>query len=95
MSACIDKGLQTEGILEGGLNVSRRAPALLKSLKGNTSHHDDPMEVLDWINAYAFAVSEENAAGGQVITSPTNGAAGVVPAVLMYYNTFIKTLDLK
>ena len=94
MSACIDKGLQTEGILEGGLNVSRRAPALLKSLKGNTSNHDDPMEVLDWINAYAFAVSEENAAGGQVITSPTNGAAGVVPAVLMYYNSFIKTLDL-
>ena len=94
MSSCIDKGLQTEGILEGGLNVTRRAPALLKSLKENASQHNDPMEVMDWINAYAFAVSEENAAGGQVITSPTNGAAGVVPAVLMYYNTFINTLDL-
>lgn len=94
MSACIDKGLQTEGILEGGLNVTRRAPALLKNLKANAAEHNDPMEVMDWINAYAFAVSEENAAGGQVITSPTNGAAGVVPAVLMYYSTFIKTLDL-
>ena len=95
MSSCIDKGLQSEGILEGGLNVVRRAPALLKNLKENASQHNDPMEVMDWINAYAFAVSEENAAGGQVITSPTNGAAGVVPAVLMYYNTFIETLDLK
>ncbi|WP_413283448.1 L-serine ammonia-lyase [Vibrio sp. MA40-2] len=94
MSACVDKGLQTEGILEGGLNVIRRAPALLKKLEANHALHSDPMEIMDWINVYAFAVSEENAAGGQVVTSPTNGAAGVIPAVLMYYHTFIKELDL-
>lgn len=95
MSTCVDRGLETEGILEGGLNVVRRAPALLKNLEANHSLHSDPMEIMDWINVYAFAVSEENAAGGQVVTSPTNGAAGVIPAVLMYYHTFIKELDLK
>jgi len=95
MSTCIERGLETEGILDGGLNITRRAPALLKNLEANHSLHNDPMEIMDWINVYAFAVSEENAAGGQVVTSPTNGAAGVIPAVLMYYHTFIKTLDLK
>ncbi|MDB1126240.1 L-serine ammonia-lyase [Vibrio algarum] len=95
MTNCVDRGLETEGILDGGLNVTRRAPALLKNLEANSSLHSDPMEIMDWINVYAFAVSEENAAGGQVVTSPTNGAAGVIPAVLMYYHTFIKELDLK
>lgn len=95
MSSCVERGLETEGILEGGLNVTRRAPALLKKLEANHALHSDPMEIMDWINVYAFAVSEENAAGGQVITSPTNGAAGVIPAVLMYYHNFIKELDLK
>jgi len=95
MSACIEKGLQTEGILDGGLNVTRRAPALLKKLEANSALESDPMEIMDWINVFAFAVSEENAAGGQVVTSPTNGAAGVIPAVLMYYHKFIKQLDTK
>jgi len=93
MSACIEKGFATEGILEGGLNVTRRAPALLKRLRANAAIENDPLEVMDWVNVYAFAVSEENAAGGQVVTSPTNGAAGVIPAVLMYYHEFIHELD--
>ncbi len=95
MSQCMEKGFETEGILDGGLNVTRRAPALLKKLEANASLETDPMEVMDWINLFAFAVSEENAAGGQVVTSPTNGAAGVIPAVLMYYHQFIRPLDNK
>ncbi len=95
MSSCIERGLTTEGILEGGLNVTRRAAALLKKLEANSALESDPMEIMDWINVFAFAVSEENAAGGQVVTSPTNGAAGVIPAVLMYYHKFIKPLDTK
>ncbi|GLQ73635.1 L-serine ammonia-lyase [Vibrio penaeicida] len=95
MSQCMDKGFETEGILDGGLNVTRRAPALLKKLEANASIETDPMEVMDWINLFAFAVSEENAAGGQVVTSPTNGAAGVIPAVLMYYHQFLRPLDNK
>lgn len=93
MSSCVDRGFATEGILEGGLNVTRRAPALRKKLQANAAIENDPLEVMDWINVFAFAVSEENAAGGQVVTSPTNGAAGVIPAVLMYYHSFIKELD--
>ncbi|HGF7478024.1 TPA: L-serine ammonia-lyase [Vibrio mimicus] len=95
MSQCMERGFATEGILEGGLNVTRRAPSLLKKLEANAAIENDPMEVMDWINLFAFAVSEENAAGGQVVTSPTNGAAGVIPAVLMYYHRFIKALDTK
>ncbi|ENM5795539.1 L-serine ammonia-lyase [Vibrio mimicus] len=95
MSQCMERGFATEGILEGGLNVTRRAPSLLKKLEANAAIENDPMEVMDWINLFAFAVSEENAAGGQVVTSPTNGAAGVIPAVLMYYHRFIKALDSK
>ncbi|WP_028863968.1 L-serine ammonia-lyase [Psychromonas aquimarina] len=95
MYLCIERGLETEGILEGGLKVVRRAPALLKTLESNQAVDSDPMTILDWVNLYAFAVSEENAAGGQVVTSPTNGAAGVIPAVLMYYNKFIRELDTK
>ncbi len=79
MSQCMERGFATEGILEGGLNVTRRAPSLLKKLEANAAIENDPMEVMDWINLFAFAVSEENAAGGQVVTSPTNGAAGVIP----------------
>ncbi|MGF1756005.1 L-serine ammonia-lyase, partial [Vibrio makurazakiensis] len=90
MSLCMQRGFDTEGILDGGLNVTRRAPALLKKLESNAVIENDPMEIMDWINLFAFAVSEENAAGGQVVTSPTNGAAGVIPAVLMYYHRFIK-----
>ena len=69
------------------------APALLKNLQSNANITNDPMEILDWINLYAFAISEENAAGGQVVTSPTNGAAGVIPAVMMYYNQFIQRTE--
>ena len=95
MSLCMERGFETEGILDGGLEVTRRAPALLKKLEANAAIENDPMEIMDWINLFAFAVSEENAAGGQVVTSPTNGAAGVIPAVLMYYHRFIKELDTK
>ncbi|WP_061039341.1 L-serine ammonia-lyase [Vibrio coralliirubri] len=95
MSRCMERGFETEGILDGGLNVIRRAPNLLKKLEANAAVENDPMEIMDWINLFAFAVSEENAAGGQVVTSPTNGAAGVIPAVLMYYHRFIKELDTK
>ncbi|WP_341664076.1 L-serine ammonia-lyase, partial [Vibrio sp.] len=95
MSLCMERGFETEGILEGGLEVTRRAPNLLKKLEANQAVENDPMEVMDWINLFAFAVSEENAAGGQVVTSPTNGAAGVIPAVLMYYHRFVKALDTK
>ncbi|GHA45836.1 L-serine ammonia-lyase [Photobacterium aphoticum] len=90
----MDRGFHTEGILEGGLHVVRRAPALLKKLEVNKGIENDPMAVLDWVNLFAFAVSEENAAGGKVVTSPTNGAAGVIPAVLMYHNRFIAELSL-
>ncbi|MDG2840019.1 L-serine ammonia-lyase, partial [Vibrio parahaemolyticus] len=95
MTRCMERGFETEGILDGGLNVTRRAPNLLKKLEANEAIENDPMEIMDWINLFAFAVSEENAAGGQVVTSPTNGAAGVIPAVLMYYHRFIKELDVK
>ena len=95
MSLCLQRGLETEGILEGGLNLLRRAPALLKSLNSNGSLEKDPMTIMDWVDLYAFAVSEENAAGGQVVTSPTNGAAGVIPAVLTYYDKYINKLNTK
>lgn len=95
MTRCMERGFETEGILAGGLNVVRRAPSLLKKLEANAAVENDPMEIMDWVNLFAFAVSEENAAGGQVVTSPTNGAAGVIPAVLMYYHRFIKELDTK
>ncbi len=84
MNDCIDRGLTTEGILPGILKVKRRAPALWKTL--NEGKPDKSPEVLfDWLNVYAMAVNEENAAGGQVVTAPTNGAAGVIPSVLRYY----------
>ena len=84
MSACIDRGLNTEGILPGGLGVKRRAPRLLARLEAR-SGPADPMASMDWLNAFAMAVNEENASGGRVVTAPTNGAAGVLPAVLRYY----------
>jgi len=93
ITLCLERGLQTEGVLEGGLQVIRRAPALFKTLKASEGIDNDPMSILDWVNLYAFAVSEENASGGQVVTSPTNGAAGVIPSVLMYYNKYIREID--
>ncbi|GAM74169.1 L-serine dehydratase [Vibrio ishigakensis] len=95
MSACIDRGLHCEGLLPGPLKVHRRAPALYKKLVTSTSTNVDPMAVVDWINLFAFAVNEENAAGGRVVTAPTNGACGIVPAVLAYYDKFIQPVTEK
>jgi L-serine dehydratase len=83
MEACVARGCQREGVLPGGLRVLRRAPTLYRTLK--TESRADPLNVLDWVNLYALAVNEENAAGGRVVTAPTNGAAGIIPAVLHYY----------
>ena len=91
MQECIDRGMRTEGILPGGLNVRRRAPRLAQRLSDKGSV--DPLAPLDWVTVYAMAVNEENAAGGRVVTAPTNGAAGVVPAVARYYRDFIPGAD--
>ncbi len=86
MMACIDRGLTRTGTLPGGLNVKRRAPALLERLRQRRhSNQRLPHEAMDWVSLYAIAVNEENAAGGRVVTAPTNGAAGVIPAVLRYW----------
>ncbi|MDG6897660.1 L-serine ammonia-lyase [Actinobacillus delphinicola] len=90
MQECLDRGMKTEGILPGPLKVARRAAALSRLLHANQSLSQDPMSIIDWINMYALAVNEENAAGGRVVTAPTNGACGIVPAVLAYYNKFIE-----
>ncbi|WP_158750002.1 L-serine ammonia-lyase [Acidobacterium sp. S8] len=91
MQGCIDRGMRTEGILPGGLNVRRRAPRLTAQLREKGSA--DPLAPLDWVTVYAMAVNEENAAGGRVVTAPTNGAAGVVPAVARYYLDFVPGAD--
>mgnify|MGYP005989716941 FL=1 len=91
MEACIDRGIRTEGILPGGLKVKRRAPALHRKLSSEQS--SDPLTVMDWVNLFALSVNEENADGGRVVTAPTNGAAGIIPAVLMYYHKFVKPLN--
>ncbi|HEV2748777.1 MAG TPA: L-serine ammonia-lyase [Allosphingosinicella sp.] len=89
MSGCIDRGIALDGILPGGLKVKRRAPALHRLLMERAERTlSDPLTVLDWVNLWALAVNEENAAGGRVVTAPTNGAAGIVPAVLRYYQRF-------
>jgi len=86
MDQCIDTGCHTEGILPGGLKVKRRAAQLRRQLKSQTgTAADDPLNVMDWVSLYALAVNEENAAGGRIVTAPTNGAAGIIPAVLKYY----------
>jgi L-serine dehydratase len=91
MQACIERGIATEGILPGGLSVRRRAPRLAARLRDKGSL--DPLAPLDWVTVYAMAVNEENAAGGRVVTAPTNGAAGVIPAVARYYRDFIPGAD--
>jgi L-serine dehydratase len=86
MQDCVRRGFEAQGLLPGVLGVRRRAPKLYRQLmSGDPS---SPMHALDWVNAFALAVNEENAAGGQVVTAPTNGAAGIVPAVLHYYRRF-------
>lgn len=85
MQACVERGCQAEGCLPGGLKVSRRAKAIYEKLRSKQeSALSDPLSVLDWVNLYALAVNEENAGGGRVVTAPTNGAAGIIPAVLHY-----------
>ncbi|MGA2673493.1 MAG: L-serine ammonia-lyase [Terracidiphilus sp.] len=95
MQGCVERGIAAEGILPGGLNVRRRAHRLAERLRENETHgkRGDPLAPLDWVTVYAMAVNEENAAGGRVVTAPTNGAAGVVPAVALYYDRFIPEAD--
>jgi L-serine dehydratase len=89
MQDCVKRGCRTEGVLPGGFKVKRRAAGLYRALTDNPeSALKDPLQVMDWVNLYALAVNEENAAGGRVVTAPTNGAAGIVPAVLHYYTRF-------
>jgi L-serine dehydratase len=95
MQGCVERGIATEGILPGGLGVHRRAHRLAARLrqKEGDGKVSDPLAPLDWVTVYAMAVNEENAAGGRVVTAPTNGAAGVVPAVAHYYMRFIPEAD--
>ena len=86
MQDCVRRGFNAQGLLPGVLGVRRRAPKLFRQMMSGDPH--GPMHALDWVNAYALSVNEENAAGGQVVTAPTNGAAGIVPAVLHYYRRF-------
>jgi L-serine dehydratase len=91
MRACVERGIRTEGVLPGGYKVKRRAPGLYQQLtqkSGPTRH--DPLIALDWVNLWALAVNEENAAGGRVVTAPTNGAAGIVPSLLHYYAHYVE-----
>jgi L-serine dehydratase len=90
MQECVRRGTTTSGVLPGGLKVPRRAPDMYRSLVGNPEAGlRDPLTAMDWVNLYALAVNEENAAGGRVVTAPTNGAAGIIPAVLHYYARFV------
>ncbi|PRC47968.1 L-serine ammonia-lyase, partial [Mycobacterium sp. ITM-2017-0098] len=90
MRDCVDRGLAAEGTLPGSLHVRRRARALAAALEANPA---DPMYAMDWVTVYALAVNEQNAAGGRVVTAPTNGAAGIIPAVLHYYWRFVPGAD--
>ena len=91
MQDCVQRGIEQTGYLPGGLKVARRAPTLFRKLKHRAQKED--LDQLDWINLYALAVNEENAAGGRVVTAPTNGAAGIIPSVLHYYRRFVAGAD--
>jgi len=93
MEACVKRGCDREGILPGGLKVKRRAAALHRKLKVDATAQHDPLVIMDWVNLFALAVNEENAAGGRVVTAPTNGAAGIIPAVITYYRRFVPGAD--
>jgi L-serine dehydratase len=93
MEACVKRGCEREGILPGGLKVKRRAAALSRRLRTDPTGTHDPLIAMDWVNLWALAVNEENAAGGRVVTAPTNGAAGIVPAVMQYYRRFVPNAD--
>lgn len=93
MQACVRRGCEQEGILPGGLNVRRRAAGIHRYLQEQSQlnlNERDPAEIMDWVSLWALAVNEENAAGGRVVTAPTNGAAGIIPAVMHYYEKFVK-----
>jgi len=92
MRACVQRGLTTEGVLPGKMTVLRRAPKIHKALKEQIKRRGS-IDTMDWVNAYAIAVNEENAAGGRVVTSPTNGAAGILPAVMHYYSELVPDAD--
>jgi L-serine dehydratase len=90
MQSCVRSGCEREGVLPGALGIRRRAPQLARALQAQTQGGaPDPLVVLDWVSLFALAVNEQNAAGGRVVTAPTNGAAGIVPAVLHYYTRFV------
>ena len=95
MRACVERGMSAEGVLPGGLNVQRRAHRLAQRLRAKEAEGKagDPLAPLDWVTVFAMAVNEENAAGGRVVTAPTNGAAGVIPAVAQYYERFVPEAD--
>jgi L-serine dehydratase len=94
MNDSIERGLRNEGTLPGGLNVRRRAKGLADSLRARHQRKEkSPTESMDWVSAYAIAVNEENAAGGRVVTAPTNGAAGIIPAVIRYYREFYSDIN--
>src|SRR5579859_4402683 len=92
MQECVEAGCRADGVLPGGLKVRRRAGPLLEKLE-QTSDPADPLYAMEWVTLYALAVNEQNAAGGRVVTAPTNGAAGIVPAVLHYYTRFVPGAD--
>src|SRR5437868_4022495 len=92
MSECLQRGIAKEGVLPGGLKVKRRAHQLHRKLQSESAA-EDPLLAMDWVSLFALAVNEENAAGGRVVTAPTNGAAGIIPAVLTYYDRFIPHAD--
>ena len=91
MDACIDRGLRTGGVLPGSMAVLRRAPKLYRALSERGA--PQALDAMEWVNTWAIAVNEENAAGGRVVTSPTNGAAGIIPAVLKYYVEYVDGAD--
>ena len=92
MDDCVRRGCEHEGVLPGGLEVPRRAATLHRALKAD-ARSNDPLAIMDWVNLFALAVNEENAGGGRVVTAPTNGAAGIIPAVLLYYRRFTPSAD--
>jgi L-serine dehydratase len=96
MQSCVTRGIREQGTLPGGLHVKRRAPDLHRELSSKPeSALRDPLTTLDWVNLYALAVNEENAAGGRVVTAPTNGAAGIIPAVMHYFDRFVASDENK
>jgi L-serine dehydratase len=94
MKNCVERGYQKEGILPGGLKLRRRAPALYRRLKAEGRNNIDPLTAMDWVDLFALSVNEQNAAGDRVVTAPTNGAAGIIPAVLCYYDKFVQEVDI-